>query len=707
MKIKTFLKPFLTGQVFLLVIFTVVSNGQTHIKDQIEIKPKQNLPDYLFMKPDTAKFVPFKYDKSMGRELMEERTLYRKVFQQPDGTRKARIYASPIHYKDEHGKFKNIMNQMQFLRSNQTIISSPNVITDRHSTQSKPGGWQILSDIFSNDYYLPIGNAEFIYGKVGTVMLCDNDDCVEWEYPIIDIRGVKAQTLIKIDFDALLSMGEIMDASLNVYLAACLYYHSSMRDFLCAKAAECSSNAPPLHEYCILGCPAGAPDAGARDQYISASIITNPTDWWDSNNYLPTYEDTTLFHVDSLGKMMTFDVLNAMERWKNGTIDNHGLILQSSHITDARRMFLTHKYGTYSPYLEVTYTDSVEPKLRIIEPDSTALGECILPYLDENLPSDQIYPIMPQVTCKAVFDGLSSLTTDPVDINWEYIVEYDFTRGSTYHRTGNYNFTGISQFNSSNDTTNWLVPFTDQNNDPKYIGGNITIIASTDIGGTTYSDTLINIYEILGQNPTPDIARLKAEELIANYNFTNKYNLIGIKYKIWTILYEESKFRQFEWQYPFFGYPEWGKPRGMGIGQLDNPEATPEQLWDWVDNLNAAINLFKKKIGSLNRYVEQVNTNDYNMYQEYHNQLWGYKERPLAPDFNTYQASINWHQLYNFGHYWAWAPMPNDPNNNGHWVPSPSLKQKIGIKRYNLELQITPPNPTYPVGWLIHKIGCQ
>lgn len=103
MKRKTLLKPLL-----LIAIFTVFSNGQIHIKDLIEITPKQNVPYYQLMKQDTSKFVPFKYNESMGKELIKERTLYQKVFLQPDGTKKARIYASPIHFEDKNGDIQDM-----------------------------------------------------------------------------------------------------------------------------------------------------------------------------------------------------------------------------------------------------------------------------------------------------------------------------------------------------------------------------------------------------------------------------------------------------------------------------------------------------------------------------------------------------------------------------------------------------------------------
>lgn len=103
MKRKTLLKPLL-----LIAIFTVFSNGQTHIKDLIEITPKQNVPYYQLMKQDTANFVPFTYDETMGKELIEERTLHSKVFLQADGTKKARIYASPIHFEDENGNIQDM-----------------------------------------------------------------------------------------------------------------------------------------------------------------------------------------------------------------------------------------------------------------------------------------------------------------------------------------------------------------------------------------------------------------------------------------------------------------------------------------------------------------------------------------------------------------------------------------------------------------------
>ena len=420
---------------------------------------------------------------------------------------------------------------------------------------------------------------------------------------------------------------------------------------------------------------------------------------------------------------MTFDVLNAMEGWRNGTTDNYGLILQSSQITDARRMFHLERYGAYAPYFEVTYTDSVKPKLRIIEPDSTALGECILPYLDENLPIEQINPIMPQVTCKAVFDGLSSLTTDTVDVNWEYIVEHNYwwrditkqiANGNKYTITALDTIYRTTQI-SGLDTTSWLVNFAD-----KFLGGKVSVITSAEVNGTTYSDTLKNIYEIRGTNPTPQIARDKAAFLEPN-----------LKYNLWTIMYYESQTytNQFIGLSPSseVGNPLYGPPAGYGMFQLDPVEVdSTHQLWSWVGNINEGIRRFEVKVRMRDSYVDEVRNGidiytrwylqydkkDSTKVKRFHYRKYAPQGFPGATVLSTNpandQANIVLHQLYQGHYYYIWEPDNERAHNgSGMWRVNPFLVYNdwdTGVQRNLIEKDII--NGNYPPNWDSHLIGC-
>ena len=230
------------------------------------------------MKPDPAKFVPFKYEESMGKELIEERTLYRKVFLQPNGTKKARIYVNPIHHLNGKNGFEDITSEIQFEQTNQNIVSSQNAITDRHVIYPPVTISNTIfgGDVFPNDY-LPVGNAEYIYYKYLTVSVWDENtqQYVDIDIMQYDVRGIKAQTLIKIDIDSLVVTGTITDAKLNVYLADRYWYSSDVTDSLCNRCLNVIP--PPLSYLCDYSYPAYGPNPGEQYQYISASIITDST----------------------------------------------------------------------------------------------------------------------------------------------------------------------------------------------------------------------------------------------------------------------------------------------------------------------------------------------------------------------------------------------------------------------------------------------
>lgn len=107
--------------------------------------------------------------------------------------------------------------------------------------------------------------------------------------------------------------------------------------------------------------------------------------------------------------------------------------------------------------------------------------------------------------------------------------------------------------------------------------------------------------------------------------------------------YRESRFKQFK-----DGLPLYGPPNGFGIMQLDNPPATSRQLWDWKQNCDGGVSLFKQKALEAKTYPARVR-----------------KQYPKAKDFTPEQLRLETYQRYNGGAYWEWD------NGKRQWVKSP------------------------------------
>ena len=237
-------------------------------------------------------------------------------------------------------------------------------------------------------------------------------------------------------------------------------------------------------------------------------------------------------------------------------------------------------------------------------------------------------PEMPQVTCQAKVDYYEGVS---IPINWQYQVSYQLPT-----REGSHTFTGMTQFTGSGPTT-WNVSF------DRFIGGDVNVSASTEIDSKTYSDSVISIYEILGENPTPEQAR------------------DGVGLELQVIMYKESRFRQFNSS----GYPLYGPPNGYGICQIDNPAATENELWNWQANRSRGITVFDGKRDWGLGYPERLRNKA--------------RRGELAlcysnvTDFTTDEQILKEaFQLYNGGHQWVWQPFNiKNANSGGQWLPRP------------------------------------
>lgn len=285
-------------------------------------------------------------------------------------------------------------------------------------------------------------------------------------------------------------------------------------------------------------------------------------------------------------------------------------------------------------------------KLKLISPRLNALNDTIT---NE--------PQMPIDTCKAV---LLNYTGGQVTFEWEYHVNYEIET-----REGAYTFTDLNTVVNS-DTSVWLVNFLDQNGQPKFIGGEVSVMVKAITPDTTYCDTLTNVKEIIGENPTPQQARE------------------DVDIELHVVMYKESRFRQFDTD----GYTLVGPSRpnaDFGICQLCNPPPDEKHIWNWLENRTEGERRLEEKNQEALGYPERVRARG------------GFYSN--ATDFITdEQIWKETFQRYNFGNYWEWEPdNMDDPNTPGQWNWVPRPANDYGNDSWRIYNDIR--NGNYPNDW--------
>lgn len=107
---------------------------------------------------------------------------------------------------------------------------------------------------------------------------------------------------------------------------------------------------------------------------------------------------------------------------------------------------------------------------------------------------------------------------------------------------------------------------------------------------------------------------------------------------------------------------------GVGIMQLCYPKATPEQAWNWRENIKGGIELYKSK-RSMAFYWPYDE-------QSYVNEKRKEKGLPLCkelPPLTEEQLERDTIRLFNCGHEYQWEPW-DDPDCQGQWVSDPTCK---------------------------------
>ena len=134
------------------------------------------------------------------------------------------------------------------------------------------------------------------------------------------------------------------------------------------------------------------------------------------------------------------------------------------------------------------------------------------------------------------------------------------------------------------------------------------------------------------------------------------------------------------------------------------------EIWDWKENVNSGIIIFKDKLLKAENYAKRVREGK--TWQWYFDQSIGKRRRtyndPLnghyewypegvpytnATDFSNEQLLKEMFQRYVSGVYWRWEIQNPKDLNSGKWVKSPSYpKNTRGDDAWNIKIGNYPPD---------------
>ncbi len=325
-------------------------------------------------------------------------------------------------------------------------------------------------------------------------------------------------------------------------------------------------------------------------------------------------------------------------------------------------------------------------------------------------------PQMPNVNMRAQVSNIDESRQN--NFLWEYKIQYSLERfgiegGNRFEycpRVGECTFSGTSSSTGSGPT-NWIVNFSQEfatcvarNNRPVrpsansqctaqdqtanwqageediFIGGVVSVTVRVPI---SEEDTLValadSVYNITGQNPTQVAVR----------------NGIEVPYQV--VIYHESLPRWAHFntrnrdRYNANGNPVYGYPNGYGLAQLDNPTATPQQLWNWVTNRQGGVNLFEEKERQARAYLLRLSNRQ-------SSPAPSFEEEPNSEEILLREQL----QRYNGFRYWDWELINRrDPTLGGTWIivaPNAAARnQPYGTILWNLYQDVL--NENLPQGW--------
>lgn len=191
--------------------------------------------------------------------------------------------------------------------------------------------------------------------------------------------------------------------------------------------------------------------------------------------------------------------------------------------------------------------------------------------------------VMPSITVLAT---LSGVTVDPRSPPiFSFTATLAFVGSTTPHGSGHN--TQHSNITAQVSTRNsFVIPFT------QIRGGVLTVAVSVRVGSAAPITAASTGLTVIGTNPTA--GQIKAQA-----------NAIGAtKVRFRKQMRQESSLEQFR----STGWPKYSGDNlgGVGLCQITRPAPTPDQVWNWKDNVQAGWSLYLEKERIANNYPINV-----------------------------------------------------------------------------------------------------
>lgn len=189
-------------------------------------------------------------------------------------------------------------------------------------------------------------------------------------------------------------------------------------------------------------------------------------------------------------------------------------------------------------------------------------------------PADKMFFIskdatMPSIQAIASLAGIDPKNLPALTYTWD--VSVVMQPGKVPYSMGR--STSHPPIRQTTTTNTFSIPFTEIR------GGNLTVSVSVSLEGKILR-AKNDQYEIRGQNPTETALRAA-----------------GAPDALIFIMKQETGLRQFLTGTKASGYPMFSHDKlgGVGLGQITRPHPTVDQIWNWKENLKAAVDLYQQK----------------------------------------------------------------------------------------------------------------
>lgn len=312
-----------------------------------------------------------------------------------------------------------------------------------------------------------------------------------------------------------------------------------------------------------------------------------------------------------------------------------------------------------------TITIAGEPELVIVTPTSTTQEVRI-----------NAAPVMPTLVATA---RLKNNWSGLVTFYWYLAVQWKTPEPRVVHDV----FQGQTTANNSEITT-WTIIWGDRIRG----GDDVTLHVTALVDERTYDAEVKNPWKIIGENPGIGVVK------------------DGLAIEDQVLVYKESLPK---WSHFRNGLPIFGRPRGYGLMQIDNPRAVDEEIWNWTANRLAGKKLFSEKKAWALTYGRDVRrgrtwfkkadgTYGYNQPIKPHRD-WYPREYVQATDLSSNEDLLKESfQRYNGGIWWRWEPEDrDDTKSSGKWIRAFSA-DRYGDEAWSIYADITQKNK-YPPGW--------